>query len=179
MQPTPPPTPTTAPDPTTAVELWSVIGIWFSGIATASAVGVALWSSRCDRRRADAERRDQEKAQARLVVSRVASEASQRVRIVNNSSAQVLNVLPEYSVTGREDRLQGTVSSTETVPRDVLDPGEEWPVSVTYFDADGSLVATDAYYWSQEDTITITFTDSAGRRWKRVNNSEPERVLNG
>ena len=52
-------------------------------------------------------------------------------------------------------------------------------MSVTYFDADGSLVATDAYYWSQEDTITITFTDSAGRRWKRVNNSEPERVLNG
>jgi hypothetical protein len=162
------------------VHMLSVIGIWFGGIATTVAVGVALWISHRDWRRADAERRDQEKAQARLVVSRVAPSASHRVEIVNNSPTQaVLRVVPEYAVTGRDDGLRGAVSPTEIVPRDVLGPGETWSVPVMYLADDGSLVATNDYYWSQQDTITITFTDGTGLRWKRVNNSTPERLLDG
>lgn len=108
------------------------------------------------------------------------SPASRRVEIVNNSPTQpVLRVVPEYAVTGREDGLRGVVSPTEIVPRDVLGPGEMWSVPVMYLADDGSVGATDDYYWSQQDTITITFTDGAGLRWKRVNNSEPERKLDG
>lgn len=38
----------------------SAIGTWFGGLATATAVGVALWISHRDRSRADSERRDRD-----------------------------------------------------------------------------------------------------------------------
>ena len=150
----------------------SVIGTWFGGIATAAAVAVALWISHRDWRRADAERRDQEKAQARLVVSRVAPSASRRVEIVNNSPTQpVLRVVPEYAVTGREDGLRGVVSPTEIVPRDVLGPGEMWSVPVMYLADDGSVGATDDYYWSQHDHDHLH-----RRRWASLEAGEQQRA---
>jgi hypothetical protein len=185
MQPPPTPIPAPAPavDPTTAVEVWTAFGTWFGGIATAAAVAVALWISHRDWSRADADRRerevegrDQEKAQARLIVSQLLPDATNRVSVLNESTAAVFNVFPEYSVTGREDGLDAAVDAMLQVPHDVIPAHGRWTVPVMYLGDDGSVVTTLDYYWSQADRVTITFADSAGLRWRRTNNSEPERM---
>jgi hypothetical protein len=159
------------------VEVWTAIGTWFGGIATAAAVAVALLISHRDWSCADAERRDREKAQARLIVSQLLPDAKNRVSVLNESTAAVFNVFPEYSVTGREDvGLGAAVDATLPVPHDVIPAQGRWTVPVMYLGDDGSVVAATDYYWSQADQVTITFTDSAGLRWRRINNSEPERV---
>ncbi len=100
------------------------------------------------------------------------SPASRRVEIVNNSPTQpVLRVVPEYAVTGREDGLRGVVSPTEIVPRDVLGPGEMWSVPVMYLADDGSVGATDDYYWSQHDHDHLH-----RRRWASLEAGEQQRA---
>ncbi len=163
-----------------SIQVLTVIGIWFGGLATAGAVTGALWVAHRNWQRADAEQQDQRKAQARLVVSQVRPDGCKRVGVVNHSTAPVFDVEPEYAVNGREDGLSGQVSATTAmmeVPRAVLPPGQEWVIEVMYLDASGAIYGTSDYFLGQTDTITIAFTDSNGLRWRRVNNSEPERVI--
>ena len=164
---------------TDSVANWvGAIGQWAGAIGTLASVGVALWLARWGRRRDTAERRDEEKAQARLVVSRLLFDATNRVAVLNNSSAQVLDVDVVYWADDRPDGLVGELRPMQPLPIDVLKPGESETLSVMYLTADrDAVVAIDKYYHPQGDKVTITFTDSNGRRWCRVNNSSPKRVL--
>lgn len=164
-------------DPTTAVEVWSAIGTWFGGLATVTAVVAALMIAHRDWSRADRERRDEEKAQARLVVSRLLMKAAERFEVVNNSSEPVFDLDVDYVADDRSDGLRGELNPAQPMLGDVLSPGESWPLLVMYLDADGGVVATNEFNHPQGDKVTISFTDSNGRRWRRVNNSPPERVL--
>jgi hypothetical protein len=151
---------------TDSVANWvAAIGQCLGAVGTLAAVGVALWLARWERRRDTAERRDEEKAQARLVVSRLLFDATNRVAVLNNSSAQVLDVDVVYSADDRPDGLVGELRPMQPLPIDVLKPGESETLSVMYLSADrDAVVATDECYRSQGDKVTITFTDSNGRR---------------
>ena len=179
MQPTPTPpptTPTTAPDPTTAVEVLSVIGIWFGGIVTAVAVGVALWISHRDWARADAERRDQEKAQARLVEIARRGGSLAGVAVYNHSKEPVFDVVPEFILHYDDPDLRGHPADGAPLP--MLDAGRDRFCGATVRRHNGELLGSQEYRSSpvRYEEMSVTFTDAAGRRWRRRGRTEPVRI---
>ena len=67
-----------------ALELGNA-GEWFGGLATALAVAVALWVAIRDGRRRDEDRRDEQAAQARHVVSETEDVKQSETRLVTRS----------------------------------------------------------------------------------------------
>lgn len=120
-----------------AVNWVGTIGQWVGAIGTIAAVVVALRLARWERRRDTTERRDEEeKAQARLVVSRLLFDATNRVAVLNNSSAPVLGVDVIYSADDHPDGLVGKLHPMQPLPIDFLKPGESETLSVMYLSAD-------------------------------------------
>ncbi len=150
-----PPVPAPVADPTMAVEVWAVLGTWAGAIGSISAATAAVWIALRGWRRADAERRDREKAQARLVVSRLEPSATERFSVTNHSRTDaVFNVEPSFDLR-RPDSLRGTVCARELLPRDVLGPGERWHVGVMYLDQEGAVAAVADWSVEEESTIAV------------------------
>jgi hypothetical protein len=81
--------------------------------------------------------------------------------------APVLDVDVVYLPDGRPDGLVGEPDSMQPLPIDVLGAGESKTLSVLYFSADPrAVVTTNDYFREQRDEVTITLTDSKGRRWR-------------
>ncbi|MDQ3154081.1 MAG: hypothetical protein M3R63_20960 [Actinomycetota bacterium] len=105
--------------------MWSVVGTWFGGVVTVIAVGVALWIAHHDWRRADAERRDQERAQARLIVvdvdvGPIGPGGGVTMRVANHSDAPVFQVVGTFV---GEYPSTWTERSQTADPVTVLGPG--------------------------------------------------------
>jgi hypothetical protein len=161
---TPPPAPTSAPDPTTAVDLLGVIGTWFGGIATAAAVGVALWISHRDWRRADAERRDQEKMQARLIWADFGEPIADEMKVFNSSAAPVFEVTGKLLGRYQSGARQGTL---HVRPARVLNSGDQLRLKTELDIAE--LPEGKSINFAAQPTdvrLVVQFVDAAGRRWK-------------
>lgn len=171
---TPPLAPAPAPNPTTAVEVWAAVGVWTGALATSTAVGVALWISHRDWRRADAKGRDRAKAQARLVEIGLPTRRT-LVMAYNHSDSPVFKVLPEFLVEYDDPDLIGHFTDTE--PFRVLAAGADRACTVTVRHRNGDLIEPRAPVASPVRLhLAVTFTDAAGLRWRRVGQDEPERI---
>lgn len=129
------------------------------------------------------ERRDSEAAQARLVVATLAEpahssevrmarpfqslpggEAQVGYRIMNFSSAPILDVMIRHTWSG------GSMGPTHHIP--VL-MGEEKGDLRLYERLDGALLATIL----RSSAIEIIYTDANGQKWRRVDRNAPERLV--
>ncbi|MGW5362903.1 hypothetical protein [Actinopolymorpha pittospori] len=156
---------------------WGSVGDWVSGVGTVLAVIVALGIARKDWRRSDAERRDAEASQARLIVTSVKHQETGAGRwtdvTVTNHSEYPLPLLRLGSVLARPPHDGGTFSLRGRSPiRQVLEPHGFATWSVEVVDKNAKKVA-----WPAEFDVFIRFTDHAGREWSRCNLDQPKRQL--
>jgi hypothetical protein len=70
------------------------------------------------------------------VVLHLLFDATNRVEVVNHSTAPVLDVDVVYLADGSPDGLIGELSPMQLLPIDVLNPGESETLSVMYLSAD-------------------------------------------
>ncbi|MDQ2880475.1 MAG: hypothetical protein M3Y48_04225 [Actinomycetota bacterium] len=144
----------------------------------------------------EAGRRDQEAAQARLVIIEVVNRS---VDITNHSEQPVRRPRIE-SIGGQlmeDDPWGGLLPSArmeliggarqqcvrwEDNPSreagkyaEVLPPHQTHRVFLSYWQADGRDIDHPPYEVDLED-VTITFTDTCGLRWRRTGNGEPVRI---
>ncbi|MET9634470.1 hypothetical protein ABZX92_44150 [Lentzea sp. NPDC006480] len=178
-------------------EAWGALGQWAGALGTVLAVTVAL---RISQREADAEseRRQIEQAereleQARLVVTiidypsveeelvysgRFGPEPPDNVRITNYSPTHVFYPRIEGFVHQNGGKVIWDLPYDDpddyTAPT-VLGAGETDSilVSLTY----DPPITPDMY--PMRTKVIIGFTDAGGRRWRRIAESTPERVLAG
>lgn len=139
-------------------------GQWVGALGTIVAVGVALWLAQRDRRRNEAERRDREASQARLVTIAVDYSdyahphdyeyAMARVVITNHGEQRVLRPEAEQISGARPQvhwgrQVPGGDEEPLYSPPEVLLPLASHFVPFEHIDADGRLVdpteATDKY----------------------------------
>jgi hypothetical protein len=157
-----------------------------SAIATVGATGVALWvvvhegkSRNADLRVRDAERRDQEAAQARLITSE-AKRLDRDAHINNHSAAPVFDV--------RVIRAEATSAEGGPVaPAFMPDARRTFPVLGAGKEARTGLSHT---VWGHGDVgvvphgsthvrLTIQFLDASGLWWERTGAEQPRRLVDG
>ncbi len=136
---------------------------------------VGLWweirQRRRDNRRAADERRDAEAMQARLVFTlspHGGSPTQIRAKIRNSSAAPVLDVV--YDIV-RGDTANPRVLAATNHPTTELPDGATAEVWFNLGDEEEPMAP------DEEFVQRITFTDSNGLRWRRMDNSQPERII--
>ncbi|MFC4464648.1 hypothetical protein ACFPH6_08775 [Streptomyces xiangluensis] len=158
---------------------WSVGSSIAGAAATFAATGVALWVAVRDGRQRDAERRDQEAAQARLVTFTGISDG--RLLITNHSLLPISRLL----VTAKVQEADGewkflAVRSRATVPwpGGELGPGGRvtLPVSHRMVEPGGTLVFSPLQN-GESVRVTMQLLDAQGLWWERTNDQEPVRLL--
>lgn len=166
---------------------WGSVPDWFAAIGTIVSVlliGAGLLreirrrrlddeQTAAERREIEAERRDAEAAQARLVTSSLGANPRGRfaeISVDNASDAPILGVTPTIVIRP----VDGTPERRTPVrmPNSQIAPHSEAPVGVRLDDA-GDLIADDL---SNID-LEVEYTDVHGRRWRRLGDEQPERVL--
>lgn len=160
---------------------WQQVGHFgdiIGGISTALAFLGTLWlirresiDRRSDERARREERRDEEMRQARLVVASPGASGgfsrggtryeSVGIRVYNYSAE------PVFDLSLSQNDLPGKTTALK-----MLHPGEEGIAGFSEL-PDG---------WSKEHStksrsITVEFTDAGGRRWRRTDHGQPERVV--
>ncbi|WP_454789803.1 hypothetical protein [Mycolicibacterium lutetiense] len=144
------------------VELGSLAD-WVQAAGTVAAFGALLFAAR-EWRASQAERRDTEADQARLMVMGPAEESelepwnlptdSPHVVVRNHSDSPVFELVVK----------RVSVPSVATVTHHVVRPeGYTSPVSVQA--------------WTDMNGLTFTFTDARGRRWRRTGSGQPLREI--
>ena len=169
----------------TQAELASWVSAISTSAATIAALGLAVWEIR----RAAAERRDREAAQARRVTITV-PRRSRSVDITNYSDQpvhqpQIVSMgdpPPRVRLGGFErasDKSSSTAASSSTTEyAEVLPPGKTHRVLFDYLDADGQPTDGSAVAKHVDaENVTIAFTDTSGLRWRRTGSGEPIRLL--
>lgn len=153
---------------------WGNVPDWLTGLG-AMAAFAALFFAASEWRHTQAERRDSEGDQARLVVLEVVEEDRSRgtwdllVTVRNHSSAPVLDVRAERTGGAGalgywQEEISHGVRHIDPVYEPILLPGETIPPFRFSLSADVR-------------NIRLTFTDAHGRRWKRDGRKQPERAL--
>lgn len=152
------------------------IGSWteLAGASgTIAAVVVALGIAIADARRRDAERKDEQAGQARLITVETKEDAIGGVLyvlITNHSAAPVFSVAVE-AVHVTPDPLRVRIKSERRWRR--LDAGEKVKAACLLFELDGITVAS-----VEPPSIVsadVSFVDSVGLRWRRWGNTPPRR----
>ncbi|WP_253775644.1 hypothetical protein [Goodfellowiella coeruleoviolacea] len=167
----------------TDADVFAAWGQVLGAAFTLAAVLVALSVSVVDGRRWRAERRDQEVTQARLVLVDLTEARSFRLVITNHSASPVMHLTVE-----NVQAWSGGVRSTRWVLPEWLYPGELWHQSVRIQEVMAPGDAISFKYnpeWPEVPdhpfptavSVTYSFTDAAGLRWRRTDYEEPERVL--
>jgi hypothetical protein len=160
---------------------WSVV---FDGVAALGTIGAtvtALTLAVRDGRRYRAERRDQEAAQARLVMIDTAggSIGIIKVRITNHSQLP----LPAVELIDAR-QTDGPADQTWRVPETIMNAradhygvpaGGHVEVHVEYTSNDtGQRSQTHTV---GQHTLTIRYTDAAGLQWERTDRGRPRQIL--
>lgn len=181
--PTQPSVPAPVTDPTTAVEVWAAVGAWAGAVGATFAGIAALWIAHQGWRRSDAERRDREMAQARLIVlAQVGGKGNPHtVSITNYSTAPVFDVVVNFVVYYDDPNVRGYGRAAE--PVHVLNAGKpRMYAAVDLFqavekrDTDGNRVIATANKPVRHE-LSVTFVDAAGLRWRRTGQDQPVRVI--
>lgn len=158
-------------------------GTWIdaaSAVGTFAAVAVALWIGIRDGRERDAERRDSEAGQARLVMvsSGTASGGGIWVVLTNHSSQPVTGLeLDEVTWDGDEARgapwrVPPTIMGARAAT-DILAAGDELKIPVEFLGPNGERIHVGVGSF----TARYSFRDACGLTWSRIGNGEPRRVL--
>lgn len=160
---------------------WGTVPDWVGATATALTLlgfSVALIREIQQRRRDELrvadERRDNEANQARLVFTAAPHDGSPtqvRFKIRNVSTGPVFGVGVELLrgdavVTARVAKA----SDRHHRPPEEISPGEEKEMWLTLQDGEPPMAGGEEFW------LRLTFTDTEGRRWRRVENGQPERV---
>lgn len=116
--------------------------------------------------------------QARLVSVRLSGIGALAVEINNGSALPVMRLELECVRASDKPDLMWRINTRvfgagKTV--EILDAGESHTFPVEFTDDDGELIR----FAGSTYEIVYSFTDAAGRRWKRTGNGEPELVENG
>lgn len=150
---------------------WGSVAEWAGAIGSSAAVVVALWIAINDARRRESERKDEQAAQARLLVVEAHEDDAGgvlNVKVTNHSSSPVFAVVVE-AVHVTPYPLRVRFFSKREWAR--LDPGESKQAGCYLFAMDGITIATiEAPNIVSAD---VSFVDSAGFRWKRWGNTPP------
>ncbi|MER5671928.1 hypothetical protein [Pseudonocardia alni] len=176
-----------AADVPTTADWVSAIGQATGSLFTAAAVAVALWLGvrdrrwrRADQAVADAERRDSEAAQARLVTIDVDTYydyalTPEMVTVLNGSTAPITSV-SLVEVTNPEAAWGWDFDSDTpfgdgfTIEPRVIAAGEKFTVPIYFRGEKGGSVAS-----TELTSVTIQFTDVMGLVWRRTDAHLPVR----
>ena len=159
-----------------AVEWWDKVSAW----GTLGAVIVALFVAINEGRRRRLDKEDSDAGQARLIT---AHKHAHGYVISNHSLAPIL-ALKIVKVEVIEDGLVAWELGTGEEGEDgaileVMAPGATKYSELREFRRPGSSEVVVARRLASDDTLrcTFAFTDAQGLRWKRVDQKQPERVL--
>jgi hypothetical protein len=159
---------------------WGQIG---GAVGTLLTLSVAIFLARRDSRWRRAEQADRDIAQARLLTvdadyAYTGSRPFEMIVIIANNSAQpMLDVNVEAVRSLQEPNLAWRFSSPNpeaATSANVLRPGAQLVVEVEFADDAGSVAYPDG-----ADSVTVTYTDYNGLRWRRTDRCLPERILEG
>ncbi|SDM63354.1 hypothetical protein [Allokutzneria albata] len=151
---------------------WGAVGTWVGAFATTAAVVAALWIAGRDARVRRAERADRDKAQARLLVVVMANRGEfLTVRVENHSAAPLFDVALTHVEPAPAWRLGP--STVQRPTHEVLKAGEHFQRNIELLDGNGEPQRVPDVEYS----FTFEFVDSAGLRWSRRDNAEPQRVI--
>lgn len=156
---------------------------WLAGVGSLATLGV-LWLAVFEWRRGQRERRDNEAAQARLIIAEHAPyvdrtwggmdappPASRNVLVRNHSDAPIVKLNVEEHPTRYEGvRVFQRFAHARGRPAeiDVLSGGQ----ATAELGVDGNNGDTPS-----TECIEFTFTDARGLRWRRLGSAQPERVV--
>lgn len=146
-------------------------GEWVGGLASAIAVGVALWVAIRDGRLREEDRKDQQAAQARLVIVESTPDMFGgiiRVRVTNQSESPIFAVIVE-AVHVSPDPLRVRFPEEHSWPR--LDAKEAVTAVFRSYRMDQRVLADVRE--PNRASADISFVDSAGLRWRRWANTPP------
>jgi hypothetical protein len=164
---------------------WAAWGQWVGGIGSIAAAGAALWIAWRGWARADAERRDSEADQARLISAdwRGSGKAERGMYqgwalYVDNHSAQPVYDVAAEAMWARHSDTPGQwecrpgwgATQIESMP-----PQSTRPMKVSW--RPHQPKPTEAEHG--RIYATISFTDGNGRRWRRTSGMQPERMRLG
>ncbi|MFI1769205.1 hypothetical protein ACH41H_45245 [Streptomyces sp. NPDC020800] len=154
-----------------------------SAAATVGAVAVALWVAIRDGEQRNAEKRDAEAAQARLILSRRDSEA---VLIIHNNSQLPVIDVELYSVSLVHPESGKRIAAAKLRRTDLVRDTAPPPLRLCQVLQRGGQVGVHVILegrTSGKDLLRLRmechygFTDSAGLRWERRNNEPPVRIV--
>lgn len=144
---------------------------WAGAVGTFAAVVVALWIAIGDSHRRDAERKEEQAAQARLVTIHTHEDVLGgvlHVVVTNHSTAPVFAICVD-AIHVTPDPLRVMFKGERAWDR--IDPGQSRTSNCLLFKPDGTTVAT-----IQAPSVAaadVSFVDSAGLRWRRWGNTPP------
>ena len=181
-----------------SIELFAAWGQWAGGIGALLAVIVALLLAVVDGRRLRRERRDNDAAQARTIFGQVRQERTEvlpavviglwSVFVDNHGTLPVTDVTVESLLAHHKD---GSVSNWKAgdglpttlakviAPSESKNGGDIEPIDLVFekkTDRDGNDISGPDMS-DYEFTVTITFVDANGARWRRTDTQPPTRVL--
>jgi hypothetical protein len=166
-------------DSATAATWFGGVGGWLAAFATVAAVLVALSIANRDRAHLQAERRDREAGQARVVLAELTRSQIVVVEVTNHSESPIMALVLEY-VSNDENPEWGWKlnENTHQGPAEisVLPAGESHSYPVRFTDNAGEVRLLERGP-QLNFHFRISFTDSCGLRWHRSNNEQPERIL--
>ena len=154
---------------------WGNAPEWLAGIGTVAAFG-ALLVAALEWRAGQAERRDNEADQARLIVAesvvdRVGDSMPWLrdcgVKVHNRSSAPVYDLL--VCQVDQNRMLVSMSADGQSTYNTELQPGQATNYVRVY-------KGTSYDYCAPTNYVRFAFTDARGRRWARDGNSQPERI---
>lgn len=154
---------------------WGKVPDYLTGLGAVAAFG-ALLIAALEWRQSQAERRDREADQARLIVAALwgvgVTDKFRQFIILRNHSDQPVFTVRIHGVPTGKDRYDGGHGRTEAeYEQAVLSPGDATERHGIADDPpSGKSVA---------EVVCFSFTDAHGRRWRREGGNQPVRVLLG
>lgn len=144
---------------------------WAGATGTVAAVIVALWVAIKDARQRKSERKDEQAAQARLVVVDAHEDVIGgflAITVTNHSASPVFAVVVETVHVTPDPLRVRFVGHREWIR---IDAGERKQAACQLFAMDGTTLATVKA--PSIVSADVSFVDSAGLRWRRWGNTPP------
>jgi hypothetical protein len=151
---------------------WGTAGEWAGAFGTVAAVAIALVVAINDSRRRDADRKDEQAAQARLITIETEAEmvgCRGWVKVTNRSTSPVFGVEVE-AIHVTPDVVPVRFQDEDGRRRSRLDPDESLQAFFNTYRSDGTLTDVREPNLISAD---VSFIDSAGLRWRRWGNTPP------
>ncbi|WP_280455656.1 hypothetical protein [Nocardia brasiliensis] len=161
---------------------WGTVPAWVSAAGTLITAGSAAMAYTTYRNALEDRRSDQER-QARLITPGLSAMGGVLIEINNRSPEPITEVAIERIVVGSyrtaQWRPNRRVMGGGSGYWDVVEKGAEAKLAVEFVDQNEKLINFMAFL-PHVDTISVTvrFTDRAGRRWRRTDLDRPTRVYN-